>query len=408
MQLPYPVMDSDAHYYETYDCFTRHIESRFADRAVRPDHRDDGIARVYQGNRRLPFQPNWPIDLAGAPGSLTDHFLGQVERDEMIGERIDPKNFPAFFERSARLKLMNEQGVGSSIILPTLAVTVENDLRGDIDALYANVRSLNRWIEEQWGFDYEHRIFATPVLSLVDPVEAEAELRRVVERGARTVYLAPGPLYGCSPGARIYDGFWRLINDARIPVIFHIGDCVGRYAELYSTQWGENPHPPLHKFSAFQAYCASGDRAIMDTIAALILHNLFGRFPEVQVMTIELGASWVGPMLKLVEKAHRDTFGRPSEYGTLTGRPTELFMNHVSITPFFEEDVLDLINVVGADHVLFGSDFPHPEGIREPLQFADNLVSLDNDSVYKVMRGNVARLLKIPEGRNETGNETGR
>jgi predicted TIM-barrel fold metal-dependent hydrolase len=396
MKLPYPAVDSDSHYYETYDCFTRHIESRFADRAVRPDHRSDGIARVHQGDRRLAFQPNWPIDLAGEPGSLMDYFLGQVQRDKLIGEPIDAKNFPAFYQRTARLKLMDAQGIGSVIMLPTLAVSVENDLRGDVDALYANVRSVNRWIEEEWGFGYHGRIFSTAALSLVDPGQAAAELRRVLDLGARTVYLAPGPLYGRSPADTAYDPFWGLLNEAQIPVIFHIGDCLGRYAELYSPLWGEQAHPPLHRFSAFQAYCASGDRAIMDTLAALILHNLFGRFSSLQVMAIELGSSWVSPLLTLMEKAHRDTFGRPSRYGTLTARPTELFLNHVSVTPFFEEDVRELISVLGIDRVLFGSDFPHPEGVREPLQFTDKLAGLDGESVYKVMRGNTARLLRLP------------
>lgn len=397
MEISYPVFDSDTHYYETYDCFTRHIESRFADRAVRPDYRDDGIARVYQGDTRLAFEPNWPLDLAGAPGSLMDYFLGEVARDEMIGEAIDPKNFPEFFRREERLKIMDAQGVGAAIMLPTLGVGIENDLRKDPDALYANVRSFNRWVEEDWGFDYEGRIFSTAALSLVDPVQAEAELRRVLDAGARSVYLAPGPIYGRSPADKAFDNIWGLLNETGVPVIFHIGDCVARYAELYSTQWGERPNPPLHKFTGFQAYCASPDRTIMDTIAALILQNLFGRFPNLQIVSIELGASWVKPMLKLVEKAARDSYGRFGEYGALTGTPTELLKRHVSITPFFEEDAKALINDIGVEHVLFGSDFPHPEGVREPRQFAENLEGLDDDSVYQVMRGNFARLLQLPQ-----------
>lgn len=395
MDIRYPLVDSDSHYYETYDCFTRHLETKFRDRAIRPVKHEDGIARVYQGEHRLWFEPNWPLDMAGAPGSLTDYFLGEVERHEMIGEAIVPADFPAMYNRAARVGLLDQQGVEATIMLPSLSIGLENEIRHDVDALYANVRSLNRWIAEEWGWGADGRIYATAVLSLVDADAGVAELQRVLDEGARTVYLAPGPMYGRSPAAPDFDAFWGTLNDAEVPVIFHIGDGMGRYAELVSTLWGERSKPPLHKFSAFQTYVSSGDRIIMDTIAALILHNLFGRFPKLKVMSIELGCAWVPWLLKYLEKANRDTFGRPSLYGSLTGTPTELFKEHVYITPFYEDDAVALAEAVGVDHVLFGSDYPHPEGVREPVQFADRLVGMSAAEVRKVMRENTANLLQL-------------
>lgn len=103
-------------------------------------------------------------------------------------------------DRSTRLKTMDAQGVEAVIMLPTLGVCIEHQIHNDPEALYANIRSFNRWIEEEWGFGGDGRIFSPAVLSLVDlDLDlAVAELDRVVAAGARLVNLRPGPVYGRS------------------------------------------------------------------------------------------------------------------------------------------------------------------------------------------------------------------
>jgi predicted TIM-barrel fold metal-dependent hydrolase len=395
MPVDYPLIDADSHYYEPYDAWTRHIDPAFKDKAVHRVEGADGIGRVYQGDRRLRFAPSWMLDYTAAPGALIPYFKGEVERTSMIEEPIDPKNFPAFFSRSERLALMNEQSVQAAVTLPTQAVQVEHDMRHDPEALYANVRSFNRWIAEDWGWAHEDRIFSAAVLSLVDPDMAAAEVQRVIEDGAKLVYLAPGAAYGRSPADHVFDPFWRILNDTKVPVAFHIGDCIARLAEFYSRAWGENPEPALHRFSAFQQFTCYGDRAVMDTLAALILHNFFGRFPDLKILSIELGSEWVPSFLKHVDKAYRDAYGRPNPWGDLAEKPSDYFRKHVWISPYFEDDVPALVKDLGADHVLFGSDFPHPEGVAEPIQWADTLRGLSDDQIRKVMRGNLAGLLGL-------------
>lgn len=53
-------------------------------------------------------------------------------------------------------------------------------------------------------------------------------------------------------------------------------------------------------------------------------------------------------------------------FGKLTDKPSELFKRQVRVVPFFEEDLNELIVAIGAQNVLAGSDFPHPEGLAEP------------------------------------------
>ena len=65
------------------------------------------------------------------------------------------------------------------------------------------------------------------------------------------------------------------------------------------------------------------------------------------------------------------------------------------IHPFHEEDPLGLIDLVGAENVVFGSDYPHPEGLADPLSFVDQLEGLPSDDIAKVMGGNMERLLGL-------------
>jgi predicted TIM-barrel fold metal-dependent hydrolase len=49
--------------------------------------------------------------------------------------------------------------------------------------------------------------------------------------------------------------------------------------------------------------------------------------------------------------------------------------------------------VIGVDNVVFGSDYPHPEGIADPISFVDELTGLPDDQIAKVMGGNLGRLM---------------
>ena len=132
-----------------------------------------------------------------------------------------------------------------------------------------------------------NRIFSPPLLDLLDLELAIAQLEDVIDRGARVVHLRPAPVDGRSPADPYYDPWWARVAEAGVVVAFHISEC--GYNELVSQAWGEKPNPPVRQMSAWQWTCSYGDRPIMDTMAALVLHNLFGRFPTLKVASIEHG-----------------------------------------------------------------------------------------------------------------------
>ena len=390
--MDYRLVDADEHYYEPDDCFSRHIEARFRDETIRVERGADGLGRIYLGCRRT-FMSVMPGDYASAPGALQGLFAGGVADGFTHREVINARDYPAFTDRKARLALMDAQGIEATIMLPTLGVAVEYDLRCDTGLTYASLRAFNRWLEEDWGYGSDGRIFAVPMLSLLDLDQAVAELRRVLDAGARLVHLCPGPVAGRSPADPVFDRFWATLSEAGIPVVFHVSNS--GYNHFYGAHWSEDPANPSHRQSPLQWALCNTERPVADTLIALALHNLFVRHPGVKVLSIENGSGWLRPTLKAVDKSAALGRRGPMLGGKLPARPSEILAEHLWLSPFPEDDVDELIEAIGADHVLFGSDYPHPEGLREPLDYAGRLARWDAAVTRKVLRGNTAGLLGL-------------
>ena len=129
------------------------------------------------------------------------------------------------------------------------------------------------------------------------------------------------------------------------------------------------------------------DRAISDTMAALICHGVFDRFPRIRVACIENGSGWVKFLFERFELA----FGQqPKDF---TRHPIETFRRHVSVSPFYEEPIDELAERIGVSQVLFGSDYPHPEGLANPLDFARELTAFDAKDQQRIMSDNLKALL---------------
>ena len=383
MSRTYDVIDADNHYYETDDCFSRHIDPRFADRAINIRRGDDGLGKIYIGDQRLAFMSVSPADYVVPPGAFRPWMERKVLRSEVPVTSIPCD--PAYQDRDLRLTRMDEQQLDAVVLFPTLGAVVEHELHDDPDVSFANLQAFNRWLEDDWGYSYQDRIFAVPLLSLLDLDRALIELERVLGLGARLVHLKAGPVYGRSPADPYFDPFWARVTEAGIPVVFHAGDA--GYNELVTTNWGEPGRIPSRKMTPFQIFLAH-NRPIIDTLGALVLQNLFGRFPTLRVVSIEQGSEWVPGLLHDLDLAFRS---RPE----LPERPSDVFRRHVWISPFHEEDVLGLVETMGADHVVFGSDYPHPEGLAPPREFLEGLATLPAEDRHRIVCGNAADLLQL-------------
>jgi predicted TIM-barrel fold metal-dependent hydrolase len=107
-----------------------------------------------------------------------------------------------------------------------------------------------------------------------------------------------------------------------------------------------------------------------------------------------MGMQWVAPALHAVDHAGGLTTRRISAFGTtISDLPSDVFKAHVYVSPFPEEDVIALTELIGVDRVLFGSDWPHPEGNVTPADYVDCIAKLDAPDVERIMRGNALDLL---------------
>jgi predicted TIM-barrel fold metal-dependent hydrolase len=135
------------------------------------------------------------------------------------------------------------------------------------------------------------------------------------------------------------------------------------------------------------------DRPVADTITALIADNVFGRFPRLKVLSVEYGSFWVAPLLTKLDHIARLYSKDMWRFGAPPMKPSDMFRQNVWVAPFFEDDIVALAELIGAGHVLNGSDYPHPEGLLWPVEFAEELDGLAQNAVRSIMRENLRALV---------------
>jgi len=382
-------IDADNHYYEPLDAFTRHLPKEFRQRGVRPVQQGKRVELLI-GDRVNRFIPNPTFDPIIVPGCLDLFFRGRVPEGVNPGTllKVEPLR-PEYRDREARLAVADAQGLDALLLFPTLGCGVEQALRRDVPATMASLSAFNRWLEEDWGFSHRGRLIAVPMLSLADPDAALAEVESLLARGARIVHVRPAPVPtgdggGRSLGDPLHDPVWARLARASIPVAFHLGDSG---YEAFGAAWGGPETFDPFRSSDPLSRIVTSDRAIHDTLASMVLHGVFQRHPELRVASIENGSDWLHLLVKRLRKQanqmpwvfHED--------------PLDTLRRHLWVTPYLEEDLRALADLIGVERILFGSDWPHGEGLAQPLDFAKELSGFGEAETRRIMRANVLELL---------------
>lgn len=298
---------------------------------------------------------------------------------------------PEYRDRDARIAKLDEQGLEAALLFPTQGVGLEQAMRRSAEVTHATLEAFNRWLADDWGFAYRGRLFAAPMLSLMDLDRAVRELEWALAQGARVVHVRPAPVPqpggSCSPADPRFDPFWARVAEAGVTVAFHAGDSgYGHYAAAWEPKRG-----PMEAFRGYAfGQVTQAGRAIYDTFASLIVHGVFRRHPRVRVASIENGSEWVSGLLAKLAKAYGQM---PWEF---TENPVDTFRRHCFVAPYYEDDIRALADEIGVNRVLMGSDWPHAEGIAEPMRFAEDLHGFSPDEVRQVMRDNARALVAPP------------
>ena len=165
-----------------------------------------------------------------------------------------------------------------------------------------------------------------------------------------------------SPADPVFDPAWARLNEAGVTLTVHGGNS--RYGR-YLADWGESAEMEAFRQNPFRAIVSWNPT--QDWFANVLAHGLFGRFPNLRMASIETGSDWVFHLFDKLKKSFSMT---PRGYAE---DPRETFKRHVSVSPYYEDDLAALRDLLGADRVLMGSDYPHAEGLAEPTAYIKDL-----------------------------------
>src|SRR6195952_2144478 len=384
--LDFAAFDGDNHYYEAIDAFTRHLDPRHGTRVIQWCEINGRKYHVI-GGKVSHAVVNPTFDPVSPAGALSAYFRGNADgRSPMEYLREREPIRPEYRDRDARLRAMDAQGLQKIWMFPTLGMIYEELLKNDPGAVALLFTAFNRWIEEDWGYAYQDRLFASPYISLADLPTAISEFERAVSLGARHVVMRPAAAFtengSFGVADPVFDPFWARVNEAGIPVVVHAGDSGyssnGYGRDGFSASFSGAGRPSVTAFNM--------ERAIYDFLGGLIFEKLFDRFPNVRVVSVENGSTFLPDLFKKLRSTGRKTPGYFSE------DPVETFRKNIWINPFWEDDVNETAALMGTDRVVFGSDWPHIEGMPQPLDYVDELEQFSDADRRKILLTNALEL----------------
>jgi uncharacterized protein len=369
------LIDADSHVMEPGDLWERYLEPRYRDRAIRIVE-TDGVEQLVMGGDVI-----LAGTLAGLGGAHV-HPRNQLFNGTM---RYADGCHPASYDPSARISLYDDWGVSSGVVFPTIGILpFPND---DNELASAYCRAYNTW-QSEFAADAAGRVLPIAHVNLGDLDTAIAELERCLALGFKGVFVAPEPVGDIRPGDPHFDPFWQRCAEAGVPACLHV---VVRFGGAGV------PYEPWLRAGAGMVFGFSlgAPGQIIPTVASMVLDGVFDRVPSLKVLCVEAGCGWAAHLMdRLDEKYELLSFmGTP-----LQRRPSEYLESNVWYVAEPEERSIGaMLELVGEDRILWGSDFPH---IDSKLDAADliraSIRSLSATRQAAVLGANAAKVFNLP------------
>jgi predicted TIM-barrel fold metal-dependent hydrolase len=351
----YTIISADCHAGGNHETYREYLD---------PAWRDEFDA--WRGGYKNPFR-----DLQGDGRTRNwddERRIEEQEADGIVAEVTFPNTVPPFF--------------------PTGALVARPPTPEELPRRLAGIRAHNRWLADFCGRHPERRA-GIAQLFLNDLDEAIADVQFAAENGLRGGVLLPAvppdaphlePLY-----SEAYDPLWAACEELGVVVNHHSGSGAPDYG----------PHK-----AAGMVWIAETAFWSRRTLSHLLVGGVFERFPDLKLVLTEQGASWIGSTLAQLDAFHQQAVktGRIGELkyapeDVLPLSPSEYFHRNVYVGASFPSPVdAEARHVIGLDHYLWGSDYPHYEAswpyTRELLRrsFADT----DPVELQKLLAGNAA------------------
>jgi predicted TIM-barrel fold metal-dependent hydrolase len=413
--LSYLINDADEHSTPRPTAYEDYIDPDKKDMAIRTVTRADGRReQIFNGRARRFTYKNFQVvgsnellaELGVRDSGTSDETGGQIIPGSLLtklnplkgldrdGRREFAQRYRELQEHldnpADRLVVMDAQGIQCAVNFAALP-GIEVEFEDDYDGLYANLTALDRYLGEEWGYNYENRLFTPPFVSFADPDAALRLLDEIMKiEVPRVIQTSTGPSMHTSPFRPENDRFWSICSEAGIRLATHLAS-VTRYG-AQGSEWNET-EVMLGDMDAFQWVFHYGDRPAMETVGAAIMQGWFQRFPDMKLLLSEQGTVWLPYAIRKMD--HAFLMGRRATWGKMEMRPSEYFRRHCFVAPFPEENVPRVVEAVGVEPIVFGSDFPHGEGLPEPSLYIGQIATFGEEQQKAIMRGNLSRYLGV-------------
>jgi predicted TIM-barrel fold metal-dependent hydrolase len=342
-----------------------------------------------------------PLALGGA-GALADKAVAEAEQRAGAGTLavdadphalLEPKGWSAVgaFDPAERSAVLDVLGFDAQLVFPTFAAT--QFAGSDVDLLYHGADALNRAMAAFCADD--PRLLAVATVPWGEPSRTIECAARALGEGCRAVMVATDlPRGVVSPTHPDHDGLWALAEEANVPVVSHIGGG----GQPVRRGFHDNGRPVTDFLGGGENVRAKDFMAIHQRPeifwAAMVLDGMFDRFPGLRGASVEEGAMWVVPWLRRLDRAMQFAKSE-APLRELAKQPSEFVHDHLRFTPFAGEPVGWLIDECGADLFLFSSDYPHPEGTKDPIaRFGATMPDADDDTWDRFYARNFADLYR--------------
>lgn len=359
----------------------------FDGHVVEPDEMWEG----YIDEELKALSPRRAIDSHGIPRLMVESCLyptpegpGRAPRRLMAGEELASYQARLSGGRDPHRRIadMDVDGIDIALLLPSQGLLVGSIRSPRLARGVA--RAYNNWVAEYCSA-YPDRLLATALLPVQNVDAAVAELRRAVsELDFRAAYLRPNPVAGRTLAHPDYLPLYAEIEEMGIPLLIHegCGFAPGATAVIERFENGFFSHALSHTFEQMAA------------LLTIVCGGVLERFPSLQVAFLESGCSWVPYWLERLDD-HFEALRW--EVPWMKMAPSEYFERQCAVTFEGSERLLpQVIDVLGAERLLFASDYPHsdaPFPSVAPIRARDDLTA---DHKSKVLGGNAARLLGLP------------
>jgi len=378
------VIDVDQHLHEPRSMWRDHIDPNLRDHALAIEDDELGYAWLtWQGRRLYPAEIQTP-----GKASLIGRERLRMEAREPAEASYDELLPLEYTDPKARVAALDSFGLEAAVLFPNFGLLWEESLSSDLAALTGNMRAFNRWMAEVVT-EGGGRLFGVAHVTLRDERWLKEELRTLSDAGIKLAMTAPAPVNGKALGDEELDPIWQAFCEADIAPVFH----VGAFTPPLHRAWYEGDPEPVDKLlgSAFLWVAPAV------ALANMAIRGAFERFPDLRVGVIELTAHWVPQFWLMLDGSwgfYAARHGAPLRKMEL--RPSEYIRRQTRIGALAYEQPAGLIELCGEDTFMFGSDWPHAEGIADPIGTYEKVVpDLQGSSRAKLFGGNARWLLNI-------------